>query len=280
MRIAQIILPDASEYERKCQRIDFVALGAKHDVRVVSPDAIGDGLADAQIAHVYAGRELPPSLFRRFPLPYVASADVPRSRWMLRKPVAPHYVVSPLTEPPGAGRLQPLPEAVEDTYFDGADGATDRSRRDDVKVVGSFVRQSVRNAVEQTRARIQRFRADVTWTLFREPPSPRDLREVDIWVDPATRDDDFDGFVAEALVSGVPVAAAKTSLNRLRLEQNRTGFLVPVNDPNEMTHAILAALFKPEVAEAKLTAARQTASKFRARQRLRILTHMYETLIG
>jgi hypothetical protein len=288
MRIAQIILPDASEYERKCQRVDRAALAAKHEVRVVAPDAIADAIgtaaadaiADAQVAHVYAGRELPASLFRRFPVPYVASSDIHRSRWtLLRKPAAPAYVVSPLTEAPGVGRFQPLPEAVEDAYFAATD-AEPRARREDLKVVGSFARDSVRNAVEQTLARIQRFRADVTWTLFREPPSPRDLHEVDVWVDPAIRDDDFDGFVAEALVSGTAVAAAKTSLNRLRLEQNRTGFLVPVNDPNEMTHAILAALFKPEVAEAKLTAARQTASKFRARQRLRILTHMYETLIG
>ncbi|MBV8518062.1 MAG: glycosyltransferase [Acidobacteria bacterium] len=274
MRIAQIILPDASEYERKCQRVDFAALSAKHDVRVVPADAVGD----AQVAHVYAGRALPASLFRGFPIPYVAAIDIHRSRWILRKPAAPAYVVSPLTEPPGIGRLQPLPEAVEDAYF--VEDAHVRQPRGDVRVVGSFARASTRNLVEQTLARIQRFRADVTWTLFHEPPSPRDLRSVDLWVDPALSDDDLDGFVAEALVSGIVVAAAKTSLNRLRLEQNRTGFLVPLNDPNEMTHAILAALFKPEVAEAKMTAARQTASKFRPRQRLRILAHLYETLIG
>ena len=55
---------------------------------------------------------------------------------------------------------------------------------------------------------------------------------------------------------------------------------MPLDDPNELTHAILAALFKPEVAHSKMEAARQTLSKFRPRQRLRVLTHMYESLAG
>ena len=90
---------------------------------------------------------------------------------------------------------------------------------------------------------------------------------------------DFDGFVAEALVAGLPVVASRVKLNALRLEQGRTGFLVPPRDPNELAHAILAALFKPERATSKSNAARQTASKFRAKQRLRVLMHMYETLV-
>ena len=69
-------------------------------------------------------------------------------------------------------------------------------------------------------------------------------------------------------------------MNAWRLEQGRTGFLVPVGDPNEMTHAILTALFKVEVAESRQQAARQTVSKFRARQRLRILLRLYEQQIS
>ena len=46
---------------------------------------------------------------------------------------------------------------------------------------------------------------------------------------------------------------------------------------NELTHAILAALFKPEVAQQKIEAARQTISKFHPRQRLRALTQLIET---
>ena len=134
--------------------------------------------------------------------------------------------------------------------------------------------------VERTLSRIHRFRDDVTWNVYDHVPTPEDLLEVDAWVDPAADDSDLDGFVAEALVVGLPVVATRTALNTIRLERGRTGLLVPVNDPNELTHAILAMLFKSEVAQNKTEAARQTASKFRARQRMRVLVHMYETLIS
>jgi glycosyltransferase involved in cell wall biosynthesis len=80
-------------------------------------------------------------------------------------------------------------------------------------------------------------------------------------------------------VSGKIVVASRTEVNAQRLEQGRTGLLVPPNDPNELTHAILAALFKPEVARSKIEAARQTAGKFRPRQRVRVLERIYESLI-
>lgn len=273
MRIAQIILPSASEYERKSQRADQFALSANHDIVVVpAADAAASG---AQVAHVYARGELPLALFRRFPLPYVAAADVRKSRWPLGRAVAPAIVVSPLP-PREPGRERALPEAVEDAYF-----AASRPVRQEPEgmTVGSFARPSVRNQVEQTLARIHRFRDDVSWLVFDRVPSPEDLAGVDVWVDPAIEEDDFDGFVAEALVVGLPVVASRTPINVGRLEEGRTGFLVPPRDPNEMTHAILTALFKREAAEGRQIAARQTVSKFRIRQRIRVLTHMYETLI-
>lgn len=270
MRIAQIILPGASEYERKSQRADHATLSERHEVIVTSIDDVASVKAD--VAHVYASRELPSSAFVRFPLPYVASGDVRRSRWPFRRPVEPDYVVSPILEKVEQSRYQPLPEAVEEVYFETH--ATPRSRN----IIGSFARPGVRNMVEQTLSRIQRFRDDITWNLYDHVPRPDDLAGVDVWVDPAVDETDFDGFVAEALVVGVPVVAARTAINMSRLEKGRTGMLVPPRDSNEMTHAILAALFKREVVENKLIAARQTVSKFRARQRVRILVYMYETL--
>ena len=123
----------------------------------------------------------------------------------------------------------------------------------------------MRNSVEQTMARIRRFRDDVDWQIFDQRPSPEDLGSVDLWVDPAAEENDFDGFTAEALVVGLPVVATRTPINNLRLEQGRTGFLVPPRDPNEMTHVILSALFKTEVADSRQFAARQTVPKFRAK---------------
>jgi glycosyltransferase involved in cell wall biosynthesis len=137
----------------------------------------------------------------------------------------------------------------------------------------------VENIVQQTMARIDRFRDDITWNVFNEPPAPEQLSAIDAWVDPAIREDDFDGFTAEALVAGCAVVASRTRINLHRTEKGRTAYLVPVNDPNEATHAILAALFKPEVTAARVEGARQTRSKFRPRQRLRVLTTMYGNLV-
>jgi glycosyltransferase involved in cell wall biosynthesis len=269
MRIVQIVLPGASEYERKSQRADRAALAERHDVELRTVEAIT--AADADIAHVYASGDLPSAAFVGFPLPYVSSAAIAPSRWWRwRRPVQPRSILSPLGD-------HPLPEVVEERYFSAQNTST--ARDPSLKIVGSFGRPSVRNSVEQAMARIRRFREDVEWQIFDGPPSPEDLAGVDLWVDPAVDENDFDGFVAEALVVGLPIVATRTAINVLRLEQGRTGFLTPPRDPNEMTHAILAGLFKTEVALSRQSAARQTVSKYRARQRLRFLTRIYESLV-
>ena len=268
MRIAQVLLPDASEYERKCQRIDRAGLSERHEVVLVPLEAVA--ASGAQVAHVYASSELSPGDFVRFPIPYVASANLRKSRWSLRKPIPPARVVTPLE----------VPEAVEDAYF--SEGRPLRAAAAGAAaaplVVGTFDRVPARALVEQTMARISRFRDDVAWRLFTHVPTPQDLAGVDLWVDPTASENDYDGLVAEALVVGLPVVATRTVVNAARLEQGRTGLLVPPRDPNEMTHAILSALFKPEVASNKVAAAQQTASKFRSRRRLRVLLDMYQTL--
>lgn len=261
MRIAQVVLPHASAYERKSQRIDRAALSGTHEVVALPLAEVRN--SGAEVAHLYAGEELPHSELVGFPVPYLANAPLKQARWSWRKPVPPARVVTPLD----------LPEAVEDAYFEAAG---DRPGRN---IIGTFARPAVRDMIERTLARIHRFRDDVTWHLFERTPTPVDLAAVDIWVDPAMSEPDHDGFVAEALVAGLPVVAARTAVNAARLEKGRTGWLVPVNDPNEMTHAILSALFKPEVASSKVSAARQTASKFRARHRLRVLVPLYEALV-
>jgi len=261
MRIAQVLLPGASEFERKSQRIDEAALAGRHEVVVVSlAEVRGSG---AQVAHIYASGELPRAAFVGFPIPYISSAEMKQTRWSWRKPVEPELIARP----------PEVPEAVEDAFFDARAEAAN-----EVKIIGAFRREPVRNMVEQTMVRLQRTRGDVTWRIFDEPPSPGDLAGVDLWADLTTSENDLDGFVAEALVVGLPVVAARTAINSARLEKGRTGWLVPPGDPNESTHAILSALFKPEVASNKISAARQTASKFRARQRLRVLLHLYEQL--
>jgi hypothetical protein len=234
MRIAQIVPRNASEYEKKCQRVDRVALAAEHEIVDIE--------RGADVVHVYGSGVRRPRLWSR---------AVP---------------VTPLKDSHG----EFVPEAVEEQYF--AQTATSGI------AIGVFLRPSILEVLEQTRARLHRTRDDVEWRLFDRVPTPDDLAQVTVWLDPAVADDDFDGFVAEALAMGRIVVAARTPINVQRLEKGRIGFLAPQRDANEMTHAILTALFKPEVSRPRSDAARQTVSKFKPRQRVRALTGLYERL--
>jgi len=40
---------------------------------------------------------------------------------------------------------------------------------------------------------------DVTGGIFTGPPAPEDVAAVDVWVDPAVQEEDYDGFVAEGM---------------------------------------------------------------------------------
>lgn len=235
MRIAQILLANATAYERKCQRVDFAALSAEHDVTLFDR---ARGVRGFDVAHVYGA--------------------LSRLSWLR----VPHVVEREESD---------LPEAVEERYFDAPKDFHP------TQTVGVFVRPAVVEAIELVRLRIDRTRDDVAWALFDRPPQPADLASVAVWFDPSPDDADRDGFTAEALVRGCIVVATRNSINVQRLEKGRTGLLVPPHDPNEATHAILAALFKPEVGRPRTEAARQTIGKFKPRQRMRALTHTYES---
>jgi hypothetical protein len=273
--IAQLLLLGASAYERKSQLIDAAALSAEHDVR------LGD-ITGADIVHIYAPRILDPAAVRDIAVPFVSNARPRATRFAWRKGRQPAHVITPLKETANheTAKLQNhetatfIPEAVDDQYFDSA--TREPSNR---ATIGSFSRTSIRNIVEQTATRIHRFRDDVDWLLFDDTPSPEDLHSVDVWVDAAVDEDDADGFVAEALAAGNVVVASRTAINAQRLEKGRIGSLVPVRDPNELTHAILAALFKPELRRDRIAASQQTVSKFRIRHRVRALVQLYESIL-
>lgn len=270
MRIAQIILPGASEYERKNQRADQAALASRCEVVVTGVDEVRD--SGAHLAHVYAGHGVPPRMFAGFPLPYVSSVALRQPRWTLRKATPPAALIAPFA----TDGYVVVPEAVEDHWYDAVPSREAR----EAKIIGSIARPEDRNQIEQTLHRLRRIREDLDWHLFDAPPTPAALSGVDLWVDPTFVEENYDGFVAEALVLGLPVVATRTAINAHRLEQGRTGLLVPPRDPNEMTHAILSLLFKQEVRESKNSAARQTVAKFRARARARILLRLYEAVIA
>ena len=272
MRIAQIILGGASPFELKCQRVDASALANGHEVFTASDF---EGAVGSDVAHVYGPSPLPRLRKGHFAGAFVASGSPHTRRVEWRAPARPAAILSPLRNDDPAVRF--VPEGVESHFFDAVKAAS----QPPIWSVGSYDggRPGVTNAVEQARHRMQRFRDDVRWVIFDWPPSAGDLAGVDVWVDPATVEDDWNGFTAEALVTGIPVVATRTGMNAQRLENGRIGFLVPPRDPNELTHAILSCLFKPEVSEAKASAARQTISKFRPRQRMRALVEVYASLV-
>lgn len=223
-------------------------------------------IRDADVVHVYTSRNVASSSFRGIKMPIVANVAAKKGWFSPGVTVA----ISPIEEP----GYTKVPEAVEDAYWSGGQAILPLQRA----VVSCYARPSLRGLIEQSAARIHRTRDDVEWLMCTDPPKPEDFAQVSLWVDPATDEHDFDGFVAEALVSGLPVVASRTSINVQRLEKGRTGLLVPPGDPNELAHAILSALFKPEVAQQTIDAASQTMAKFRARQRVRALTAIYESL--
>jgi glycosyltransferase involved in cell wall biosynthesis len=176
----------------------------------------------------------------------------------------------------GRPPVSELPEAVEEAFFCVVAGFSPPRRPEGRRyTIASFRRRAIMPIVEQTMIRLHRTRDDIDWLLLDDPPT--DFQQFDAWVDPAVDEDDLDGFAAEAQVCGKIVAASRTPINIKRLEKGRTGLLVPPRDPNELTHAILTALFKPEVAQQKIEAAGQTISKYRPRNRLRALTQLLTT---
>src|SRR5258706_3698257 len=151
MKIAQIVVPGASEYERKSQRVDFAALSeAGHRVAVYS-DA--REARDADIAHVYGQA-------KRIRMPHVIDAE-----------------------------LQ-FPEAVEERYWTTNDQqrTTPALSVADGKLLGTYARKSIKNAIELCYARLSRTRDDIEWRLFERPPAPDELAEIAVWVDPALTD--------------------------------------------------------------------------------------------
>src|ERR1700738_2464009 len=111
-----------------------------------------------------------------------------------------------------------LPEAVEDFMEPRLQPGNVPAKAGAPYTLGTFNCRKVRAMIERTIPRVHRTREDVEWLLLDEPPSPEDFAQFDAWIDPAIEDDDYDGFVAEALVAEKIVVASRTPINVKRLE--------------------------------------------------------------
>ena len=267
MRVIQLIRPDASPAQRKLQRIDAEALaatGAEVASATFPPERSGGA-----VIHVY-GTRLSASAAARLPRPWLFAGTVDRPTLPWRKPVAPNASIPP-------GSADDPGDAVADSFFLPSLPRGERLPR----LVGSVVRSTAgRTLVDAAEHRVTRFRDDVRWIRMTEWPDAEEMRSFDAWVDPATGEGDLEGAVAEAMAASVPVVAVDISANRSRLEGGSAGFLVPAGDPNEMVHALLSVLFKPEIAEERVRRARSLADQFAPSRRAARLLEIYRRLLS
>lgn len=281
MVIAHVVSRDSSLYERTCASLDREALSdlvkgvwSESDTgwrdsegNSVRQENLGSDLRrhGIDVVHVYGSA--PAEQLRKWRVRWIAHrATSTKKRWF-SAPATPDRVL-PLR---GEGAA---PEAVPAAYIDSAWARVERS----TKSIGSISRPGADELRDLTMTRLCRFRNDIEWRSFKSTPTVAQLADLDLWVDPATDDDDLDGAVAPAVAFAMPVVATRTVVNETRLAGGRVGQLVRPRDPNETTHAILRALFKPETIEEQLIAARETRDRFAVGRRAEFLRRVYAEL--
>lgn len=180
----------------------------------------------AGLAHVY-GSSPGERLIRELRIPWIGEANVaPRRLW--RKAADPSIAREDYLR---------LPESVERAYLRST------SRRPSAPRIGSVNRGERSDVMRLAMERIARFRNDVEWVEHASVPAPEDLARLGAWIDPGV---DADGGSLEALVIGVPLIAARSAISMKRTLNGYAGWLVPAGDPNELAHAIVNTLFRPE----------------------------------
>lgn len=274
MKLAQIVASDLSPLEAREQRLDLSALQPLLPPLVVTVDARGRSTdpprrpleallaeSEATVAHLYGRSLLTRRLLGRIAVPVVAQAAAPPSRVPWLRARQPDAVLDGASSAP----------AVPAEYFQSG-SANPGARR-----VGVLVRdEEATRAVTATRQRIERFREDIRWSLFRAIPDPSDMRQLGAWIDPTP--DRGSGGLPEAMAAGVPVIAARTGFTVALLADGEAGFLIPPGDANELAHAILATLFKPELTAPKRRRAFELAELFRPERRAEMLLRIYREL--
>lgn len=288
MLVVQVALDPLSFFEAKSMRQDRRTLeGSSEGVLTyhVTDQRVHTELGDfridqlqrelhrqsADLVHVYGSQQPPPRWIGTLGRPYLAPWSVSGSRLPWRRIPAPAAILSPLD--PGS-----VPEAVDEEYVANEDhppGAAGPyligSAGPDRKGIGLMTRA--------TMARLGRFRDDVEWRIFDTVPSAAEMRDLDLWIDPALDGLDFDGGTAEALCSRKAVVASRTEINRIRTAEGTAAFLVPPGDPNEMTHAILMALFKPELRKPRSQRLITIGERFNGALRSEKLLNLYRSIL-
>ncbi|MDX1583274.1 MAG: hypothetical protein R3338_06700 [Thermoanaerobaculia bacterium] len=224
---------------------------------------------DPDLVHFYTDRLPFNRILLASGLPSVAPVRPSRRWFAFKRNLTPARVRSPH---PAMGGPDAIPEAVDSRFFDV--GPPESSTP---SVSGIVENDRARSFAEAVRSRIVRLRDDVDWRTTPRVPSADELTDLHVWIDfggPTARD----SYVPEALVCGLTVVTERSKLNNERLLQGKAGFLVPPDDPNEMAHVVLTALFKPEIARPRLESARQSRDRFRPSVRQSALENLYESV--
>lgn len=280
MVIAQMLPRSCGELERKHQQIDREQLRPAHELLTLQESSAGWSQAGelltheaflaqlrrADVVHLY-GAAAPPPLLTSVSTPYVAAATPHRGRWPWQRPRTPAVLLT------GGDTL---PRAVAEEYFHDGEEPT----RGEIVAIGSRSSTAESKQLAQlTIPRIARLRSDVRWQLFDLAPTPRQLRALSLWVD-CSNDETSDACTPEAIVTGLPIVATRTQRNEILLDRGAAALLVRPGDPNELAHAVLTALFKPEVIASRVEAARALASTFHPRKRAALLEAIYRRAVA
>ncbi|MGK2856505.1 MAG: glycosyltransferase [Thermoanaerobaculia bacterium] len=276
MRIARVLLPSFSAFDLKCFRLDRETSGGTEEASwtiagpgTVEPQSVAERQLPRElrdfapsILHVYGTGPVPQSLIAATDAPWLADRALEPSRSLFGR------------RPRGRSKslFDEIPEPVAIEFL-GPTGARPRIER---PTIGALCRgAATATHCQLTDARIRRFRDDVAWKLFEAPPQANEMSSLSLWLDPTNDEDDLDGFVCEAIALGVPVVAARTAANRRRSDDGRAAALCPKKDPNEMAHAIVTTLFKPELAAPLLAAAAEIRDRFHPAHRRQALLAAY-----
>ncbi len=132
---------------------------------------------------------------------------------------------------------------------------------------------------ESLRAQAERLRC-VSRVRFlgRREDVPDLLRAAEIFVLPS-RSEGSSNALLEAMAAGLPIVATEVGSNRELIQPNRTGWLVPPDDPTRMAEAILNTLFNPSARQRVGAAARaEVLGRFSLQQWKERYRRLYRTL--
>lgn len=191
---------------------------------------------------------------------WIAEQAPVRSRSLLRRQNSPAVMLSE------SGSVL---ESVRDHYLDDVWQSGPRPA-----VIGSVAGVERSPLSHQAFARIMRTRDDVEWREYETVPEPHELDRLALWVDPSAG---ADGGSLEAIVRGLPTIASREPLHLRRSDDGAAARLVPPRDANELAHAVVNAIFRPETMEAPLLRARAIRHRFAPSQRAARLVTVYES---